>query len=140
MEKKVLIKTIFLLSILFVIVGCSVRNQEQSSINKVEQLLAKMTLEEKVGQMTQIDFSVIGTPADQHLDDPIDKAKLGDAIIRHHVGSILNTPTTPQNKAQSIETWRKIAETLRVAGAKSRLKIPVLYGIDAIHGATYTKN
>ena len=140
MEKKVLIKTIFLLSILFFIVGCSVRNQEQSSINKVEQLLAQMTLEEKIGQMTQVDFSVIGTPVDQQLDDPIDKAKLEDAIIGHHVGSILNTPTTPQNKAQSIEIWRKITETVRVASAQSRLKIPVLYGIDAIHGATYTKN
>ena len=134
------IKSIFLIAILFVIVGCSVRNQEQSNVNKVEELLAKMTLEEKIGQMTQIDFSVIGAPAGQDLDDPIDKAKLEDAVFAHHVGSILNTPTTPQNKAQSIEMWRKITQTVQAVSAKSRLKIPVIYGIDAIHGATYTKN
>ena len=134
------IKSIFLIAILFVIVGCSVRNQEQSNVNKVEELLAKMTLEEKIGQMTQIDFSVIGAPAGQNLDAPIDKAKLEDAVIAHHVGSILNTPTTPQNKAQSIEMWRKITQTVQAVSAKSRLKIPVIYGIDAIHGATYTKN
>lgn len=134
------IKSIFLIAILFVIVGCSVRNQEQNNVNKVEELLAKMTLEEKIGQMTQIDFSVIGAPAGQNLDALIDKAKLEDAVIAHHVGSILNTPTTPQNKAQSIEMWRGITQTVQAVSAKSRLKIPVLYGIDAIHGATYTKN
>ena len=134
------IKSIFLIAILFVIVGCSVRNQEQSNVNKVEELLAKMTLEEKIGQMTQIDFSVIGAPAGQNLDALIDKAKLEDAVIAHHVGSILNTPTTPQNKAQSIEMWREITQTVQAVSAKSRLKIPVIYGIDAIHGATYTKN
>ena len=134
------IKSIFLIAILFVIVGCSVRNQEQNKVNKVEELLAKMTLEEKIGQMTQVDFSVIGAPAGQNLDDPIDKAKLEDAVIAHHVGSILNTPTTPQNKAQSIEMWREITQTVQAVSAKSRLKIPVIYGIDAIHGATYTKN
>ena len=134
------IKSIFLIAILFVIVGCSVRNQEQSNVNKVEELLAKMTLEEKIGQMTQIDFSVIGAPVGQNLDAPIDKARLEDAVIAHHVGSILNTPTTPQNKAQSIEMWREITQTVQAVSAKSRLKIPVIYGIDAIHGATYTKN
>ena len=116
------------------------RNQKQSKVNKVEELLAKMTLEEKIGQMTQVDFSVIGAPAGQNLDDPIDKTKLEDAVIAHHVGSILNTPTTPQNKAQSIEMWREITQSVQAVSAKSRLKIPVIYGIDAIHGATYTKN
>ena len=134
------IKSIFLIAILFVIVGCSVRNQKQSKVNKVEELLAKMTLEEKIGQMTQIDFSVIGAPVGQNLDAPIDKARLEDAVIAHHVGSILNTPTTPQNKAQSIEMWREITQSVQAVSAKSRLKIPVIYGIDAIHGATYTKN
>ena len=62
--------------------------------NKVKNLLAAMTLEEKVGQMTQIDFSVIAGQG----DTLIDQSKLLDAILTHHVGSILNTPN---NKAQS---------------------------------------
>jgi len=107
---------------------------------QVNQLLAQMTLEEKVGQMTQVDFTVIGVPPELKASDPIDPDKLEDAVLKHHVGSILNTPFTPDNKAQPIETWRLIQQTIQAAAAKSRLKIPVLYGIDAIHGATYTQN
>jgi beta-glucosidase len=99
-----------------------------------------MTLEEKVGQMTQIDFAVIGVPEQLNADNPIDQAKLEDAVLKHHVGSILNTPYTPKNKAQSIETWRKMTQTVQAVAEKTRLKIPVIYGIDAIHGATYTQN
>ncbi len=108
--------------------------------NKVQKLLSQMTLEEKVGQMTQVDFTVIGVPKEQNADDQIDPVKLEDAVAKHHVGSILNTPFTPDNKAQSIEIWRKMTRTVQDAAAKTRLKIPVIYGIDAIHGATYTQN
>ncbi|MGZ8226305.1 MAG: glycoside hydrolase family 3 N-terminal domain-containing protein [Methylococcaceae bacterium] len=115
--------------------------QEQSAItDKVSRLLAQMTLEEKVGQMTQIDFTLIGVPEALHADYPIDPAKLEDAVVNHHVGSILNTPYTPNNVAQPIEAWRKMLQAVEEVSAKSRLKIPVIYGIDAIHGATYTQN
>lgn len=103
----------------------------------VQQLLAQMTLEEKVGQMTQIDFSVIAAPKNQGTASPIDLAKLEDAIIKHHVGSLLNTP---YDQAQSVDTWRNIRQTIRQVESRSRLKIPVIYGIDAIHGATYVKS
>ena len=89
---------------------------------RVQDLLAQMTLEEKVGQMTQIDFSVIGVENGQNLDDPIDQAKLEDAIFHHHVGSILNTPTTPNNQAHSIEKWRRITQKIRDTASKTRLK------------------
>lgn len=108
--------------------------------NQVQSLLAKMTLEEKVGQMTQIDFSVISVVNGQDADNPVDPVKLEDALFKHHVGSILNTPTTPNNRAQPIDKWRKITQAVREAAAKTRLSIPVIYGIDAIHGATYTQN
>src|SRR5664280_1571923 len=123
-------------------VGCSVSDQEKNREvdNKVKNLLSSMTLEEKIGQMTQIDFSVIGVPEQLNANNPIDQAKLEDAVLKHHVGSILNTPYTPKNKAQSIETWRKMMQTVQAVAEKTRLKIPVIYGIDAIHGATYTKN
>ncbi|WP_262964754.1 glycoside hydrolase family 3 N-terminal domain-containing protein [Methylobacter psychrophilus] len=108
--------------------------------NKVKKLLATMTLEEKVGQMTQVDFSVVAVPEGQNDGNFIDHAKLEDAILIHHVGSILNTPVTPNNKAQSVETWRQLMQTVQGVAEKTRLKIPVIYGIDGIHGATYTKN
>ena len=108
--------------------------------NKVQTLLSQMTLEEKVGQMMQIDFSVVSVVNGQDAENPIDPAKLEEAVLNHHVGSILNAPTTPNNKAQPIAKWRKITQAIREVAAKSRLKIPVIYGIDAIHGATYTQN
>ncbi|MFZ2168260.1 MAG: glycoside hydrolase family 3 N-terminal domain-containing protein [Methylococcaceae bacterium] len=118
-----------------------ITQETNNEINsKVKKLLSEMTLEEKVGQMTQVDFAVIGFPEQLNADNPIDQAKLEDAVLTHHVGSILNTPYTPNNKAQSIETWRKMMQTVKTVAAKSRLKIPVIYGIDAIHGATYTQN
>lgn len=108
--------------------------------NQVQTLLSQMTLEEKVGQMVQIDFSVVSVDNGQDADNPVDMQKLEDAILHHHVGSILNTPSTPNNKAQPVGKWRSLTQTIRDMAAKSRLKIPVIYGIDAIHGATYTQN
>ena len=136
---KLLTKSIILMTLSFIITGCSVRNQEQSKQQSVENLLASMTLEEKVGQMTQIDFSVFGAQAPKG-DDLIDQGKLKEALLKYHVGSILNTPSTPNNKAQTLQTWRKIMQTIKSVTAQSRLKIPVIYGIDAIHGATYIQN
>ena len=107
---------------------------------KVERLLSQMTLEEKIGQMTQVDFLVIGVPEQEKPEFPIDQDKLETAVLKYHVGSILNSPINPHNKAQPIETWRKMMLAVEAAAAKTRLKIPVIYGIDAIHGATYTKN
>ncbi|PPD31673.1 MAG: beta-glucosidase [Methylomonas sp.] len=107
---------------------------------KVQNLLSQMTLEEKVGQMTQVDFSVISVQDGQNAENPIDSAKLESAIVQHHVGSILNAPTTPNNRAQPIEKWRTITQAIRDASAQTRLKIPVIYGIDAIHGGTYIQN
>jgi len=93
---------------------------------KLKNLLSEMTLEEKIGQMTQVDFSVIAAPEQLHTDNPIDQARLENAVLTHHVGSILNLP---YNKAQSIDTWRKMTQTVQTVAAKSRLKIPVIYGL-----------
>lgn len=142
--KDIKLKTLhlILITILSVMAGGSVSAQETDKAleNKVKNLLSQMTLEEKIGQMMQVDFTVIGVPKEQNAEDQIDPVKLEDAVVKHYVGSILNTPFTPDNKAQSIEIWRKMMRTVQDAAAKTRLKIPVIYGIDAIHGATYTQN
>lgn len=145
--KKIYMKIqyIILFIAIFLLPGCYMKTkenqvEEKTIAAKVEHLLSQMTLEEKVGQMTQIDFSLIGVIDAQDAENPIDIAKLEDAVIKHHVGSILNCPSTPHNKAQPIETWRLMMQEIEAVTAKTRLKIPVIYGIDAIHGATYTKN
>ncbi len=116
------------------------QQNDQIIEHKVQTLLSQMTLEEKIGQMTQIDFSVVAAADGQTLDNPVDVAKLENAVLKYHVGSILNTTNTPDYKPPYIEKWRLITQTIRNTAAKTRLKIPIIYGIDAIHGANYTYN
>ncbi|MEC4748489.1 glycoside hydrolase family 3 N-terminal domain-containing protein [Methylomicrobium sp. Wu6] len=118
----------------------SAQTEKPNIVSQVDHLLAQMTLEEKVGQMTQVDFTVIGVQEELNKGEFIDPTKLEDAVLRRHVGSIMNAPFTPKNKALPPATWCRMQESIQAVSARSRLKIPVLYGIDAIHGATYTQN
>jgi beta-glucosidase len=103
---------------------------------RVEALLKNMTVEEKVGQMTQVALDVISKPEigydKLHQLDPL---KLRTAIATHHVGSILNV----MDHAYSVENWNQIINAIHEEAEKTRLKIPVLYGIDSIHGANYVQ-
>lgn len=106
---------------------------------KVEALLTKMTLEEKVGQMAQITLDVITKGKSEYeSDEPLqmDLQLVRKAILEYKVGSVLNTAN---NRARTREKWNEVISQIQsVAMQESRLKIPVLYGIDAIHGTTYT--
>ena len=101
---------------------------------KVDALIAKMTLEEKIGQMTQVTLAEIVQSGGDPASPQIDMAKVREAITKYHVGSFLNVTAG----ASSRETWYKIISDVQKAAAEDRLKIPVIYGIDAIHGVTYT--
>ncbi|UOB17046.1 glycoside hydrolase family 3 N-terminal domain-containing protein [Abyssalbus ytuae] len=98
---------------------------------KVAELVNEMTLEEKVGQMTQLNISVFFN------EDSLDHKKLKYHIIEKGLGSILNTPF---NSAYSLENWRNLNTLIQDYAKESRTKIPLIYGIDAIHGTTYTQN
>jgi beta-glucosidase len=128
---------------LMVVGMLSCNKKKESSGNqteaKIDSLLMIMTPEEKAGQMTQLtlDFICEGKPFDENKEMVIDKAKLDSAILYYQVGSILNTGAYTLSREKWYEIITQIQE---VATKKSRLKIPVLYGVDAIHGATYTKS
>lgn len=100
---------------------------------KIEALLKKMTIEEKVGQMTQLTIDMVTSGDDQ--DVKIDEAKLEKAIQKYGVGSILNV----NNQALPIARWHEIITGIQEAAQKTRLKIPVIYGVDSIHGANYVQ-
>lgn len=111
---------------------------QESNINKTEinrkvsELLAKMSIEEKVGQMTQMtvtNFEEKGKPG------VFDMVKLREAIQNYHIGSMLNVPNPG---APTIQRWKEVITIINNEANKTRLKIPVLYGIDAIHGSSYT--
>ncbi|SHF88005.1 glycoside hydrolase family 3 N-terminal domain-containing protein [Dysgonomonas macrotermitis] len=101
-------------------------------------ILANMTLAEKVGQMAQISIDMVckgvDTPPTSTIE--LDMDKLRDAIVKYHVGSILNSPNT---RARSTGWWNNAVEAMqKVAMEETRVKIPIIYGLDQIHGATYT--
>lgn len=102
----------------------------------VEALLKQMTVEEKVGQMTQLNLDVVCEGGIYKLVEPhhLDPAKLREALLKYHVGSILNCGGHAYPRKQWHELIGGIQE---VATKETRLKIPVVYGIDAIHGANY---
>ncbi len=92
--------------------------------DRVADLLSRMTLDEKIGQMTQVDRSAI----DDRIED----------IARYGLGSILSgggstpTPNTP-------EAWADMYDRYQQQALSTRLGIPLIYGIDAVHGHNNVK-
>jgi beta-glucosidase len=98
---------------------------------RVQQLLARMTLEEKIGQMTQLNLSAINTTGD-NKDVVLDSIKATAMVRDFHVGSFINGEAVPAGQ------WvRYCAALQRIALRESRLHIPIIYGIDHVHGASY---
>jgi len=109
------------------------KGPDRDNSQKIEALLKQMTLEEKVGQMTQLTMEMIVTGKDQNVT--VDPAKLDKAIGRYGVGSILNV----FDQALTPDKWYDIVGRIQDAAKKTRLRIPVIYGIDSIHGANYIR-
>ena len=86
---------------------------------QVKPLLARMTLAEKIGQMTQPDQESIKDLAD---------------IETCFVGSILSGGSSDPKEGNSLEAWTNLYDRLQRHTANTRLKIPILYGVDAVHG------
>jgi beta-glucosidase len=86
---------------------------------EVKKLLAQMTLDEKIGQMTQ--------PEQDALKDPADVENL-------FVGSVLSGGSSDPKEGNSLEAWTNLYDRLQARTEKTRLRIPILYGVDALHG------
>lgn len=101
---------------------------------RVQALLDRMSVEEKVGQMTQLTLGAVAADSPRRGTVELDAGKLREAIVERHVGSILNTLDGPL----TLSGWRNALEEIQaLATAETRLGIPVLYGIDHVHGANY---
>ena len=132
MQMRYLILLIFIFS-------CTNQNLKSDIDIKVDELISKMTLREKVGQMTQINLTVIAkgpTKWASSFPMEIDEKKANKALVDFKVGSVLNTIN---NTAQKPSVWfENISKIQEISMGKNPLAIPVIYGIDAIHGTTYT--
>ena len=103
----------------------------------IERLLSTMTVEEKAGQMTQISLDLLlhGDMYNVRIPHEIDPQKLNTALVQHQVGSVLNVAGIPYTR----EEWLKVLSVIQsTITRESRLGIPVIYGIDAVHGTNYT--
>ena len=131
-------KLIYSLFVLFFIVSSQKSNFNEKE-KFIENLISQMTLEEKVGQMTQINVTVIAKGPNRFSSSTpmeIDDNRANKALVEYKVGSVLNTIN---NTAQKPSVWFKnISKIQEISMNNNRLKIPVIYGIDAIHGTTYT--
>ena len=86
---------------------------------QVNALLEKMTLDEKVGQMTQSDQSFLASDAD---------------IVRYYLGSVLSGGDSDPKAGNSLEAWTNLIDRYQKRALETRLAIPLLYGVDAVHG------
>ena len=105
----------------------------------ISTILEKMSIEEKAGQMTQLTLGALSR-SESSSEDPdgheLDPDKLRNAIVKKHVGSILNV----HNMAFSVTHWHEILTQIQdLATKETQHRIPILYGIDSVHGANYVR-
>ena len=117
MKKSILIIALFIIS--GFIINNAQTKKEKSLDKKVESLLLQMTLDEKIGQMTQVDYSAI-------------KLNLRD-IDKYFIGSILCGGGTKIDDITA-KGWAEVYDKLQSIAIRTRLKIPIIWGIDAVHG------
>lgn len=94
-------------------------NNFKAQDSKVKALLARMTLEEKIGQMVQAEQSAL-----KDLSD----------VENYFLGSLLSGGTSDPKTGNSLKDWTDLYDSLQSRTQKTRLRIPLLYGIDAVHG------
>lgn len=101
---------------------------------KVEKTLAKMTLDEKIGQMLELNLDIMGA-YDASGKWKLNETMLDTCISKYKVGSLLNAPGT---RAATVEQWQ---EWIRLIQKKSmkHIGIPDVFGLDHNHGVTYTQ-
>ncbi|MDR3458785.1 MAG: glycoside hydrolase family 3 N-terminal domain-containing protein [Verrucomicrobiae bacterium] len=87
--------------------------------SRAEALLAQMTLDEKIGQMVQVDSKALKDRAD---------------VQKYFLGSVLSGGSSDPADGNSAASWLKSVTEFQDQALQTRLKIPLLYGIDAVHG------
>ncbi|NME68119.1 glycoside hydrolase family 3 N-terminal domain-containing protein [Flammeovirga aprica] len=113
-------------------------NSTISVEKKADQILQKLTLEEKVGQMTQITLDVITRNENTDVSDEpavLNQKKVREAIAKYKIGAVLNTA---KNKARPKKEWNDIITQIQEE-AIQEIGIPVLFGTDVQHGSIYTE-
>ena len=127
-------KTLIMLSATLLGAACAPKGPQAIPTDKaveakVEKVLKGMTLEEKAGQLVQLNISVL----EDETHEAIDPAKLDKIIGEYKVGSILNVM---HDMAHSREETAAMVRQIQEKSMEA-IGIPCIYGLDMIHGATY---
>lgn len=101
---------------------------------KVEKTLAKMTLDEKIGQMLELNLDIMGA-YDASGKWKLNETMLDTCISKYKVGSLLNAPGT---RAATVEQWQEWIQLIQKKSMK-HIGIPDVFGLDHNHGVTYTQ-
>lgn len=127
MNKNSVKRVISLIIVFLILSACSVNNNRGriniQSLSDIDQAIQEMTLEEKAGQLIQAERSSVS------MSD----------ITKYNIGSILSgggstpNPNTP-------DAWISMINQMNVAALQSSSGIPIIYGVDAVHGNNNVKN
>ena len=86
---------------------------------EVAALLAEMTLDEKIGQMVQVDSAALKDKAD---------------VKKYFLGSVLSGGNSDPDTGNTARDWLNFVNQFQAQALQTRLKIPLIYGVDAVHG------
>ena len=100
---------------------------------RIADMVKRMTVEEKIGQMTQLEVVTLGCDyTEKNPNLKLSAERLDDVIGTHKVGSILNVPKIALTAVQ----WCEVVSQIQDYSMKA-IKIPCIYGLDMNHGASY---
>lgn len=131
----ILLMLCLILSLLCIGQGQSISSPDIEK--KINALLVKMNLTEKVGQTCQITLDVLLLRDSLgNVIEPIrvDPKKVDEAIFEYGVGSVLNVGW----HTLGLDEWEHVMDKVHGAYKNKKTKTPIIYGIDAIHGVNYT--
>ena len=125
----------------FVATGTTAQNPKTPAIPrdakleaKIEKTLSKMTLDEKIGQMLELNLDIMGG-RDASGVWQLNEQMLDTTIAKYKIGSVLNAPAT---RAATVEQWQQWIRLIQKKSMKY-IGIPDIYGLDHNHGVTYTQ-
>jgi beta-glucosidase len=108
----------FLLFLTVLAAGQAIAQQTTDCDQRAQALLSRMTLEERIGQMVQVDMNALKNKAD---------------IQKYAIGSMLSGGDSDPADITA-KGWRRACDEYQAWALKTRLKVPLIYGIDAVHG------
>ncbi|KAK1365836.1 Beta-glucosidase bogh3b [Heracleum sosnowskyi] len=94
------------------------KDSKQPLSVRIEDLIGRMSLEEKIGQMTQIERTLASQ----------------EAMNKYFIGSVLSEGGSTPGVRASAEAWVNMVNEIQKGALSTRLAIPMIYGIDAVHG------